>query len=387
VPVDSGFLNSLLDRFRMLREESDVSRGQLEQRLILGPGWIERFETGQTMPTLDMLLAMLAGINCSLNDLLTDLPPPSAAEIDRYIHSERKKNSLDIHFKYAKYDAVYTLPNARTREFERVMKMLRDGLARLEGRSVDSEAVKAQAVTQAYLEAVRLWPDANPSDLWYFVIYRAYCDPFNHPARFARLDLSQSWKRTGGWALEQVLVRHYGGFLKDKGISLVIGSSEFKRHHLQTLRVKERLEADKIDLLLFGRVRRTDVIFGAVHVKASFAERRTDDVPMSRALVEGGYVSPLCTMDCKSSPSARPFNKGELGALVKGGDKVDRRSAKRKDIEEDGYFSACFSYNQNTRPTPTDQKVKARIYVCDFQNPDDAFSQFLASAWRRFRRS
>jgi len=371
----------------MLREESRVSRGQLEQRLILGPGWIERFETGQTMPTLDMLLAMLAGINCSLNDLLTNLPTPTAAEIDRYIHSERKKDSLDIHFKYANYDAIYTVPNARTREFERVMKILRDGLAKLERRPVDAEAVKTEAVTQAYLEAVRLWPDANPSDIWYFVIYRAYCDPFNHPARFARLDLSQSWKRTGGWALEQVLVRHYGDFLEDKGISLVIGSSEFKRHHLRTLQVKERLEADKIDLLLFGRRRAADVLFGAVHVKASFAERRTDDVPMSRALVEAGYVSPLCTMDCKSSPSARPFNKGELGSLVKEGDRVNRRSAKRKDIEEDAYFSACFSYNRNTAPTPASQKAKANIYVCDFQDPDDAFSQFLVSAWKAFKRS
>jgi len=57
---------------------------------------------------------------------------------------------------------------------------------------------------------MELWPHANPSDIWWFVVSRAYHDPFNHPAHYARLDLGQSWKRTGGWALEEVLVRHYG---------------------------------------------------------------------------------------------------------------------------------------------------------------------------------
>lgn len=92
-------------------------------------------------------------------------------------------------------------------------------------------------------------------------------------------------------------------------------------------------------------------------------------------------------MDCKSTPSARPFNKGELGSLVKEGDRLDRRSAKRKDIEEDAYFSACFSYNRNTAPTPASQIAKANIHVCDFQDPDDAFSQFLISSWKVFKRS
>lgn len=128
-----------------------------------------------------------------------------------------------------------------------------------------------------------------------------------------------------------------------------------------------------------------EICFGVVHVKASFAERRTDDVPMSKALVEAGYISPLWTLDCKSTPSPQPFNRGELGpALGKG---KDIRSAKRKDIEDDGYFSACFSYNANTIPTPITQKAKARIFVCDFNNPDDAFSNFIISGWKRFKDS
>jgi hypothetical protein len=124
-----------------------------------------------------------------------------------------------------------------------------------------------------------------------------------------------------------------------------------------------------------------------VHVKASFAERRTDDVPMSRSLVHAGYASPLWTMDCKAAPSARPVNKGELGPVLIPG-KPDRRSAKRKDIEDDGYFSACFSYNRDTRPTPPRQRATARVRVCDFSHPeDDAFVRFVVRAWRRFQRA
>ena len=42
------------------------------------------------------------------------------------------------------------------------------------------------------------------------IVSPASCDPFNHPAKFSRLDLGQSWKRTGGWPLEEILVLHHG---------------------------------------------------------------------------------------------------------------------------------------------------------------------------------
>ena len=73
--------------------------------------------------------------------------------------------------------------------------------------------------------------------------------------------------------------------------------------------------------------------------------------------------------------------RGELGDTM--GVSGDARSAKRKDIEDDGYFSACFSYNKNTKPTPTGQKSKARVIVCDFRSPDDAFSQFIIQSWQK----
>ena len=161
------------------------------------------------------------------------------------------------------------------------------------------------------------------------------------------------------------------------GVRISIQSKEVIAEHLAGLGLAERLEADKVDVLLTG----VDGSFlGVVHVKASFAERRTDDVPMSRALVEAGYFSPLWTMDCKAAPSATPRNRGELGkALIAG--QPDKRSAKRKDIEDDGYFSGCFSYNLNTEPTPIDQATESPIVLCDFNKLDDRFVDAVVSAF------
>lgn len=373
-----GYLKSLLQNLKTLRQQSGLSPQDLEERLILGPGWIGRFEDGETIPSIDMLLAMLHETGSSLGDLLAGLPAhPDAAEVERFIFAEQAGNDLIIHFHYANFDASYTLANATVDEFEAVIKTLRDGLARLVlAEAGISEAIKTDSVATAFLKAIEVWPDANPSDLWWFVVYRAYCDPYNHPAQFARLDFTQSWKRTGGWALEEVLVRHYGPFLRQQGVNLFIADGATKQAIVNRLDVGDRLEADKIDVVLTDREQET--FFGVVHVKSSFAERRTDDVPMSNALTHAGYTSPLWTMDCKSMPSETPTNRGELGAVQ------GRRSAKRRDIEEEGYFTGCFSYNTNTQPSPTDLPPDRRIYICDFKNPDDVFSRFIISRWQDF---
>jgi len=385
MPVTNPILLEILKRLQAQRTKAGLSQAALEERMILGPGWIDRFETGTSLPTLDMLLAILDQVGGAPDKFFAGLKGDgSPGEVERFIHAIPDGKDLNIRFRYADHDAAYRLSNATLEQFEIVVKTLRDGLAALANRTPDAEAVKTQAVARTFLKAMQLWPHANPSDIWWFLVYRAYCDPFNHPASFARLDLSQSWKRTGGWALEEILVQFYGPFLQKKGIRIFIAQRDEKVRLLQQLTISERLEADKVDVLLTGERKGTSQCFGVVHVKASFAERRTDDVPMSKALVEAGYLSPLWTMDCKSTPSANPDNRGELGETI--GNSGDPRSAKRKDIEDDGYFSACFSYNRNTRATPSSQKSKARVIVCDFQSPDDAFSQFVIQNWLKRNR-
>jgi transcriptional regulator with XRE-family HTH domain len=385
-------VTSLLSSFHDIRQAAGLTPEQLDERLIFGPGWVRRFETGDTVPSIDVLVVMLAALNSDLRQLIDGanldvaLEEPSSA-IDRMLSTEQfEDDALLVRFRYADYDATYQLPNASLQQFDEVLRTLRDGLAQIiSSNDEEQRSIKTNAVAASFLRAVELWPHANPSDLWWFVISRAYLDPFNHPARYARLDHGQSWKRAGGWALEEVLVHHYSPALLEHRIGIFIAYGEEKQRFLGHLETDDRLEADKADVLLVGITDTGPMCFGVVHVKASFAERRTDDVPMSKALVEAGYCSPLWTMDCKSVPSAQPFNRGELGpARQMVG--PDRRSAKRKDIEDDGYFSACFSYNRNTVPTPAEQDATGRIVNCDFTNPsDDAFVRFIREEWDRFQ--
>jgi len=379
-------VGAVLKRLKELRAKYGVSSETIEDKLILGPGWVSRIESGKSVPNLDTLLAILDVIGSNLTELDEGLANQHLPhEMERHTYAFQEGKDIVVHFTYANHDALYQLVNATVTEFDDVMRTLRNGLKRLATTgSGQSEAIKTDAVASAFMRAVQLWPHVNPSDLWLFVVSRAYFDPFNHPATYARLDLGQSWKRTGGWALEEIVVRHYGPFLSERGIEIMIAKGAEKAKLVSQFRVDDRLEADKIDVLIVGHRGGTRVCFGVIHVKASFAERRTDDVPMSRTLIKAGYTSPLWTMDCKSAPSAKPVNHGELGAIL--GKGIDKRSAKRKDIEDDGYFSACFSYNSNTMPTPIEQAAQARIYVCDFKNPDDEFSRFILGEWERFSR-
>lgn len=381
MPHAHGYLQALLKNIEALRKKANLTQTELEERLILGPGWIGRFESGKTIPSIDMVLAILHATKATLSDLLKGLPEPEAAEVERCIFAEEEGKGIVIHFRYAKYDAQYKLSDSTLEQFEIVVKTLRDGFANVKSeKGEESEAIKTDAVARAFLKAVQLWPKANPSDLWWFLIYQAYCDPYNHPARFARLDFTQSWKRAGGWALEVILARHYGPFLQKNGVTLLVPDGPTKEKIVKDLHLADRIEADKIDVVLFGNRRKSRVFFGVVNVKASFAERRTDDVPLSIALSKGGFTSPLWTMDCKGMPATHPKNRGELGKLG------ENRTAKRKDIEDEGFFTGCFSYNKNTLPSAPSLPSEKRVYVCDFSNPNDAFSQFIISRWKAFLR-
>lgn len=182
----SDYVKALLSRLRSLREQSGLSAGELEQRLIIGPGWIERFESGDTVPSLEVVLAILNALGRDLGDVVEGLPRGAPGEqIERSVYAEERSDDLLVHFRYADHDAVYRLPDARIRDFDEVIRTLRDRLSRLAGAGEQAQiqAIKTDAVAAAFLRAVQLWPHANPSDLWWFLIYRAYCDPYNHPAQ------------------------------------------------------------------------------------------------------------------------------------------------------------------------------------------------------------
>lgn len=369
------------------RQAKNLTQEDVEKTLTLGPGWVAAFEAGRVIPSLSVLMQLCRAIGVPPQAAFAAAGDiPEGFEPERALYAEQSNKDLNVHFTYAKHDAIYELKNATLAQFEVVIRVMRDGLARL-ANAGDApqnavEAMKATAVADAFMKAIQTWPHCNPSDLWYFLVSRAYVDPYNHPADFARLDFGQSWKRTGGWALEKVVVRHYADFLRQHGVEIAIVESAEKKKIAQAFGLSHRVEPDKIDVVLRGVKKGGPSIgFGVVHVKASFAERRTDDVPLSEALVKAGYFSPLWTLDCKAAPSGRPLNRGELGSVK--GAQFDGRSAKRKDIEDEEFFSDCFSYNLNTNPTPPDQVSRHRVHTCSFSNPDDAFSRAVIEHWRK----
>ena len=358
-------------KVRRFRETLGLTQESLAATAGLDRSYIGGIERGERNPSLTVILQLASALDIQPAQLFTEVEEDSIVASQQTasgLTTTETSEGLAIGFKYDKYDAKYTLPDATQSQFDDVIDVLRDGLA--------ADAGRADTVSRAFLSAVRTWPDANPSDLWTFVLNRAYCDRSNHPSVNSRLNLEQSWKRTSGWALERVLVEHYGKFIMSQGLNVKLSSKAEKAELLGDIE-DPRIVPDKADVLMTYDNEGKEDLLGVIHVKASIAERRTDDVPMSQALIQAGYLSIFWTMDVKSFPSSDPVNRGEFGTAD--GEDI---SEKRRDIEEHGHFSACFSYNRNTAPTSDERDTPSRIFVCDFTNPDDRFAHFLLDALR-----
>lgn len=355
-----------------MRESAGFDAEQVEKRLVVGPGWVNLIEDGRLEPSLGTLAAVLSLYGQDLHSFFADFNfGEEDMIVDRHLSAAEAGNDLVLHFPMGSYSASVTLPGASIAELNDVLLVLRNKLA---------AGDKRGAIVDCFLSAVRQWPHVNPSDLWYFLVAHAYQDDYNHPAASAGKDWAQSWKRAGGWSLEAIFVNHYNPFLKSQGIEMVMPAPEEKRRLLTLMGLTETAAVEKSDVIAVGLdAEGVQQPFGVIHVKASFAERRTDDAPLSARLMSANYASPLLTMDCKAVPSEHPENRGELGP-VQGG--VARVSSKRLDIERDRIFDAAFSYNANTEPTPRGTTAAARIYRCNFANPDDVFAKHLIRKWK-----
>jgi transcriptional regulator with XRE-family HTH domain len=364
-------MRALFQQLTRLREQADMSYEEAEQRLVVGPGWVRRFESGEIEPSLGTLAALVHVYGSDLAAFFENFDiGDENISIDRHLSAVQVKRNLLLTFPMGAHLAEVVLKDASLEELNAVLLTLRNELA--VGR-------KREAVVACYLTAVRLWPHINPSDIWYFLVSHAYQDNYNHPASEFGRDWGQSWKRAGGWALETILLEHYNPHFGTLGIHLEMPEPDRKRRLLSEMGVIDVAGAQKSDVLIVGTRNNRQEAFGVVHVKASFAERRTDDVPLSQQLIARGFASPLVTMDCKAVPGDHPVNRGELGPVQSRGEQV---SAKRLDIERDRKFDACFSYNTNTRPTPAGQAASARVHVCDFRDPADAFAAHLLRKWQ-----
>jgi len=234
---------------------------------------------------------------------------------------------------------------------------------------LSSPSVKnREAIRDAFLFIFERSPTANASDLWHHVVYRLYCDAFNN---HRDQDAKQSWVRASGDALEIVLQELYSPVLSPHGIRIkALISREQKRQAIKAMGLGALVGDSKLDIILDVQTDGDEwQVFGGVHVKASLAERVSDDVPCSRGLMAKGLWSPLWTLDVKSfpPPHGNLVNKGEMGTPA-------LPSEKRKYIEAFGEFDNCYSANSRTVPSEDETVSGKRIYTLSLSRQPDQFA-------------
>lgn len=381
----------LADKLRAARLAAAMSEDKAEQMLGLAPGWISVIEAGDAELTLPMALAQSRLYGVELAELVEEVEDLPVISARRLVAEDSDNDTTVVHFPYGRYDAQFILKNSTA---DSVMQWEANFRAAMASTSSAAGNQLSDRVADAYLDSLSRWPKANPAELWAFLVQQAYLDPYNHPPG-SIADLSQSWVRTGGWALEKVFVRYYGPTMKKHDILLEIPRGDRKKKLIEQVKITHGANPHKVDVFVVGRLRDStgtverEVVFGIAHVKASLAERRSDDQPLSERVIQAGMESLFLTLDAKASPSPRPTCHGEYGdprpkKLVG----PDPRSEKRREVESEGAFSGCFSWNTNTRPTPDWQRaaVKTPIEVVAFE-PTGAFVDHLVEAWQRFRLS
>jgi hypothetical protein len=321
--------------------------------------------------------------------LTAELDDPESVNSEQF-SVEEVGDCARVRFRSGRHEASLDFRGVARQKIIEAVLMLRRGLRQAElspqigdDPAADSEekpsakrTLMSSAIAESFLSLVRGDPTVNPSDIWRYIISPAFCDPHNHPGSSARKNFEQSFKRTGGWAFERILVAHYTEFLGKHGVVLTKADA---KHLLQSMGLVGQVPLDKIDL--FIAVQEGDSLFplGVIHLKSSIAERRTDDVPASQRVMSKGYVSLFVTLDSKDSPDPSPVNKGEYGRLLVYDEKIKdwKGSEKRKDIEVNGVFSAVFSFNARTLESPATTPSSCRIVRANFANPEDEFSRFI----------
>ena len=231
------------------------------------------------------------------------------------------------------------------------------------------------AILLALKMAIDRFPTVNPSDLYHHIVYRLYLRDYT------KTQADRSWVRAGGEAFELFLEQHYNQVLNPVGIGVKwLCNDASKASALQEMGIDGEVGGSKLDIALYGQIEGNPIIFGGIHAKLSLAERVSDDVPCSVAMMGRGLASYLVTLDTKSFPP--PYgdlvNRGELGTL-------ESPSDKRGYIETHGSFTACFSYNLRTTPSGQTTSSGRRIYTSTFSRETDHLPHVVLAAWNAFQ--
>lgn len=304
-----------------------------------------------------------------VNTSLPALPVPGKAEA-KTANGVFKGTSIDMAWQGQKKEVlIVDLPVEGYLQLEadisKIYKKLNDG----------SGGKNRLAIFNALTLAITRFPDVNPSDLYHHIVYRIYLRDYT------KTQADRSWVRAGGEAFELFLETHYNTLLNPKGIFLKwLLNDQLRASALSEIGIQGEVGGSKLDIALYGKVKDKFVIFGGIHAKASFAERVSDDVPCSVAMMNRGLSSYLVTLDAKSfpPPNGDLINRGELGS-------IENPSDKRAYIESHGSFNACFSYNLRSVPSQGKTKSGRLIHVSTFNPRTDQLPIVLEKAWADFQ--
>lgn len=95
--------------------------------------------------------------------------------------------------------------NVDDSDYQEIQRRLNGNLA--------SETRHFEAISDAFVFAIKRCPQANPSDLWQHIVYRTYLQTRRS---------EQSWKRASGQAFEQAFATLYNPRLDEFSIKLVV---------------------------------------------------------------------------------------------------------------------------------------------------------------------
>ena len=103
------------------------------------------------------------------------------------------------------------IDNFTDEDYTIVRETLRNSLSQKSHKNRD-------AIKNAFAEAVRRAPMANPSDLWHHIVYRSYIEIIGCLRPVS--DVGQSWKRASGEAFELFITEYYNPLVKSSEVML-----------------------------------------------------------------------------------------------------------------------------------------------------------------------
>jgi hypothetical protein len=232
------------------------------------------------------------------------------------------------------------------------------------------------AISHCYVDALKLCPDANPSDVWQHIMYRIFIESGKN---------EQSWKRASGQAFENAFADIYNPRLEPHGIRLRVMSNSSAVEALESMGLTGKIAPSKIDIILEAQQGEFWEIFGVVHAKTSIAERIKDDAPASHIIMQHGFFSVLATLDSKSfpPPHGNGINYGELGGRTAGKEN-NGTQPKRAYFEVDGDFNFGYSYNLRTPATQGETQSGSSIKTLSFsEEQPDLFVTDVLNFWKQ----